>query len=322
MEADPFRAAPPLRPILIAGPTAVGKSEVALQLAKKLGGEIVTVDSMQVYRGLDVGTAKPSAADRGEVPHHLIDVVPLNIPFDVAAFLALVQPILAQIQARNRVPILCGGTGLYFQALLGGLGASPGSDATLREALERTPLPVLLDELARQDPQTWALIDRQNLRRVIRAVEVLRLTGKSISEQRAGWQSSADLSRTPRFFVINREKPDLRERIEQRVDQMFTHGLVAETAALLPLGLSTNRNALQALGYRQVFEHLQGVRNLPETVALVKTRTWQYAKRQLTWLRRHARAEWLTLTREQGGAEVAGVLVDRLAAFLTNEEMG
>src|SRR5258706_9064770 len=163
-----------LRPLLLAGPTAVGKSEVALRLAEKLGGEIISVDSMQVYRGLDLGTAKPSAADRARVPHHLIDVVDINEPFDAAKFVELARRAVAEIQARGRVPVLCGGTGLYFKAFLEGLGDAPPADPALRAELEAAPLPGLLRELAERDPASYEKIDRRNPRRVVRAVEVIR----------------------------------------------------------------------------------------------------------------------------------------------------
>src|SRR5262245_22218552 len=156
----------------LAGPTAVGKSELALRLAEKLNGEIVSVDSMQVYRGLEIGTAKPSVEDRARVPHHLIDVVDLTESFDAAQFVRLANEAVAGIRARNRLPILCGGTGLYFKAFLQGLGEAPAANPTLRAELEATPLPQLLEELAMSDPASYEQIDRQNKRRVIRAVEV------------------------------------------------------------------------------------------------------------------------------------------------------
>ena len=174
-------------PILLAGPTASGKSAVATLLAEQLNGEIISVDSMQVYRGLDIGTAKPTPEERARLPHHLIDVVDLTESFDAARFVALAGRAVAEIQSRGRLPIFCGGTGLYFKAWLEGLGDAPPSDAMLRATLEATPRGHLLSELERTDPTTFARIDRQNPRRVIRAIEVIRLTGKPFSAQRAAW---------------------------------------------------------------------------------------------------------------------------------------
>src|SRR6266513_1973397 len=173
--------------VIIAGPTAVGKSSAALSLAERIGGEILPVDSLQVYRGLDIGTAKPSAQERKRVPHHLIDVVELSEPFDAAQFSRLAHTAVADIQQRGRVPILCGGTGLYFKAFLEGLGGAPPAEPALRAELEATPLLELLDELERRDPDTFSRIDRANPRRVIRALEVVRLTGRPFSGQRAMW---------------------------------------------------------------------------------------------------------------------------------------
>lgn len=293
-------------PVFLAGPTAVGKSEVALRLAEQLGGEIISVDSMQVYRGLDIGTAKPTPAERARVSHHLLDVVELNEPFDAAKFCELAQAAVAQIQARGRVPIFCGGTGLYFKAFLEGLGEAPPSDTKLRAELEAAPLAELLRELAGRDPVTFEKIDRQNPRRVVRAVEVIRLTGKPFSEQRSGWQTDP---RSPvhgaRYVFLVRAKPDLDARINVRVDAMFARGLVAETRALLAHGLEQNPTAMQAIGYRQVVEHLRGERSLAETVELVKIKTRQYAKRQLTWFRRHASATWMELAPGEDLRQVA-----------------
>jgi tRNA dimethylallyltransferase len=285
---------PEPQPIFLAGPTAAGKSAVALELAERLNGEIISVDSMQVYRGLDIGTAKPSAADRQRVPHHLIDVANLDQSFDAAQFVRLAAVAVAEIQARGRRPIFCGGTGLYFKAYMEGLGDAPPKDPKIRAQLEAAPLPDLLDELQRTDPAAFDAIDRQNPRRVIRALEVIRLTGRPFSEQRALWTSTPH----PRVRVLGLTRPigELIERIHQRVDEMFQRGLVTETEELLRRGLAQNPTAMQALGYRQVVEHLRGERTLPETIELVKIRTRQFAKRQLTWFRRQMHIEWLPNT--------------------------
>jgi len=302
--SDAGRSVP--RPLFLAGPTGVGKSEVALLLAEKLGGEIISADSMQVYRGLDIGTAKPSAEERARVPHHLIDVVEITEPFDAARFVQLAGRAVAEIQARGRMPILCGGTGLYFKAFLEGLGPAPPSDAVLHAQLVATPLSELLDELARRDPVTYERIDRQNGRRVIRAVEVIRLTNKPFSAQRAPWQSPSLASRPAAFLIgLTRPAADLRRRIDARIDDMFRRGLVAETEGLLKRGLAENQIAMQALGYRQVVEHLSGGRPLAETIELVKTRTHQYAKRQMTWFRRQLPLTWIQIDPGQTAMKIA-----------------
>ena len=297
------------RPVLIAGPTAAGKSEIALRLAEQLGGEIISTDSMQVYRGLDLGTAKPSPADRARVPHHLIDICDLTEFFDAAQFAWLAHRAVAEIQSRGHVPVLCGGTGLYFKAFLDGLGEAPPADAKLRAELEAAPLENLLAELRERNPAAYEKIDKKNPRRVIRAVEVIRLTGKPFSAQQSRWgetpsslnsmtentRSGLDGVSPHQLYCFTRSTDDLHARINARVDAMFAHGLVDETRELLKRGLAENKTAMQAIGYRQVVEHLHGERSLPETIELVKIRTRQFAKRQLTWFRAQKGAQWLEL---------------------------
>ena len=294
------------RPILLAGPTAVGKSAIALLLAERLGGEIVSVDSMQVYRGLDIGTAKPSPADRARVPHHLIDVMEVAESFDVVMFVQLAHRAVADIQSRGRVPILCGGTGLYFKAFMGGVGDAPPGEAALRALLDATPLPELLRELAQRDPVTYERIERQNFRRVRRAIEVIRLTGRPFSAQRADWAHASRFTfHASRCIGLSRSLADLHQRISARVDAMFCQGWVTETQQLLERGLAQNKTAMQALGYRQIVEHLRGERSLAETVELVKLRTRQFAKRQMTWFRHQLQLTWINLDPQSSAEAVA-----------------
>jgi tRNA dimethylallyltransferase len=296
-------------PIFLAGPTAVGKSAIALALAEKIGGEIISVDSMQAYRGLDIGTAKPSAAERKNIPHHLIDVCDLTETFDAAQFIRLAQKAVAEIQSRGRTPVFCGGTGLYFKAYRDGLGEAPPSDEKLRAELEAASFESLLNELRERDPEAYEKIDKQNPRRVIRAVEVIRLTGKKFSEQRAEWKAESGKRKAERFFCFTRPAEDLHARINRRVDEMFSRGLVDETRELLKHGLAENKFAMQAIGYRQVVEHLRGERSLAETIELVKIKTRQFAKRQLTWFRRHGNCEWIELKPQDSAEEILPKLI-------------
>jgi tRNA dimethylallyltransferase len=295
----------------LGGPTAVGKSEVALELAERFGAEIISVDSMQVYRGMDIGTAKPTPKQRARVAHHLIDVVDVTKSFDVAQFVALADQAVQEIRSRGRLPLLCGGTGLYFRAFLDGLGQAPPASPALRAELEAAPLEQLLRELAELDRVAYERIDRQNPRRVIRALEVVRLTGKPYSLQRADWSANGRLSNRSRLFGLMRGPEELDKRIQARVDAMFEQGLVAETETLLRAGLNTNRTARQALGYRQVAEYLQGVRSLPETIALTKVRTRQFAKRQMTWFRRQLQVEWFEIASNETAEQTADKLAKR-----------
>ncbi|HVU27641.1 MAG TPA: tRNA (adenosine(37)-N6)-dimethylallyltransferase MiaA [Verrucomicrobiae bacterium] len=303
-------------PVFIAGPTAVGKSEITLALAEKIGGEIISVDSMQVYRGLDIGTAKPNAAEQKKIPHHLIDVCDLSESFDAARFVRLAQKAVEEIQSRGRTPIFCGGTGLYFKAFLSGLGEAPPANPELRAELEALPFEKLLQELREKDSATYEKIDKENPRRVIRAIEVIRLTGKKFSAQKADWKAETSHldERTaqravPTIFCFTRTQSDSHARINLRVDEMFRRGLVDETRELLKHGLAENKFAMQAIGYRQVVEHLRGERDLAETIELVKIKTRQFAKRQLTWFRRHGDCEWIELKPDEPAENVLSRLI-------------
>lgn len=280
-------------PLLLAGPTASGKSAVALHLAERIDGEIVTVDSMQVYRGMDVGTAKPGLADRARRPHHLLDVRDPGDPFSAGDFLAEAQATVGQIRERGRPAVFCGGTGLYFKAWTEGLGTSPAPDLALRRSLYNVQTEDLLRELEQGDPAAAARIDHQNRRRLIRAVEILRTTQRPIAEQQTPWTSPAD-SAAP-LICLDRDSADLRRRIDERVDAMFAGGLLEESQRLLDLGLPEDATCLQALGYRQAFAYLQGIKPLDQTIAEVKQRTWKYAKRQRTWFRHQAHAHWILI---------------------------
>jgi len=300
--------------LVLTGPTAVGKSEVALILAERWTGEIVCVDSMQVYRGFDIGTAKPSTADQQRIRHHLLDLAETTEAFDGARFVSRASQAVVEIRRRGGVPILCGGTGFYFKALLCGLGESPPSNPALRAELEGIGVDDLLRELREADPATYERIDRRNPRRIRRAVEILRLSRRPVTVQRADWSQGRaagidDLAGWP-WVALGRGQADLRGRIDARVDEMFQQGLVRETEALLRAGLASHPVALQAIGYRQVVEHLQGGRPLSETIALVKQRTRQFAKRQLTYLRRQLPVVWV----EAAAGESATRIADRVEA--------
>ena len=303
--------APELHPVILAGPTAAGKSAVAVELAERLGGEIISVDCMQVYRGMDLGTAKPGPEDRRRVPHHLVDLVPLEASFDAARFVAWTTRLIPEIQRRGRVPILCGGTGLYFNAWMSGLGDSPPPDPALRRQLEGMPDALLLEELARRDRVTFDAIDRANRRRLVRAVEVIRLTGRPFSRQRASWPEDLP-TLAGRSFGLRRERDVAVARIHGRVDAMFEAGLVEETRWLVALGLRENPTARNAIGYRQVMEHLEGVRGLLETREVVKVRTRQFAKRQMTWFRGQMSLDWLDVAAEEPPDRTAIRLISRL----------
>ena len=296
--------------IYLTGATASGKSALAMHLAKRLGGEIISVDSMQVYCGLNIGTAKPSAEEQSEVPHHLIDVAQLSDAFDAAQFVRLAKSASESISSRGRIPIFCGGTGLYFRALMEGLGNSPPSDELLRDELSLLPFESLVAELKIKDPKAAKQIDLKNPRRVLRAVEVIRLTGRPYSEQRIGWEK---LKRAPEnLFCINREVDVLNQRIHKRVDEMFSLGLIEETQILIKRGLRDNRNACQALGYRQVLDLLDGELSLESVVDKVKIKTRQFAKRQRSWFRNQMQCDLLDWPKDENVDSFCELLLGRI----------
>ena len=276
-----------LDPVFLVGPTAVGKSEVALLLAMEMNAEIVSADSVQVYRGMDIGTAKPTKEERSRAPHHLIDVVNVCQPFNVAEYRQLATTAIAQIQQKSHLPLVVGGSGLYLRALSEGLFEGPGADERIRAELETQPAEVLFERLRKVDPISAKKIGVENKRRLVRSLEVFEITGKPMSAQQREWDSDSTSGLT--MICLERDRADLYARIERRVEWMFEHGLVGETEQLLAQGLAENPTARVAAGYREVIEMLQGVRSLEETKARVKTRTRQLAKRQLTWFRHQAR---------------------------------
>jgi len=295
-------------PFFLIGPTAVGKTAVALEFARRLDAEIVSADSMQVYRGMDIGTAKPDAAERAVVTHHLIDVVEVAERFDVARYIALANAAIADIQHRGKTPLIVGGAGLYLRALTEGLSEAPDADPALRAELEAMGRERVLEELRRADPEAAERIGAHNFRRLARALEICRLTGRKSSDLRREW----DRGRLPLMHGLERDRADLYARCDARVEAMFRAGLVDEVRSLLPRGLAENTTARQALGYKEVITHLDGEATLKETITLVKTRTRQFAKRQLTWFRHQARVEWIRIAADEEPKTVVEHLTNRL----------
>ncbi len=276
----------PHRAFYLLGPTAVGKSELAVALAERVGGEIVGADAFQIYRGLDVLSAKPSAAQRARVPHHLVGEVPLSEAFDVAKYRALAEARIADIIARGRVPIVCGGTGLYIRALTHGLSDMPSADAALRAGLEKESLPALVARLRALDPAS--AVDMQNPRRVIRALEVCILSGRPFSSHRSEWENAPNA----RGVILSRSREDIAARIGGRSEIMFAEGVVEEVAAIGDVGPT----AAQMLGLREIRAVIAGEIPRAACIAAIALATRQYAKRQMTWFRRERSYEWLDLT--------------------------
>jgi len=290
---------PPAPPILILGPTASGKTELSLRLAERLpgGGECVCADSMQVYRGMDIGTAKPGPEERARAPHHLLDVVdPSDESFSVERWLRLAEASIAEITSRGRWPIVVGGTNLYVKSLIDGLFDGPPADEALRAELAALSLDELRERLEAVDPAAAERIHRNDRRRSIRAIEVHAATGQPISSLQSQWDreevaraddsAPSDCDR-PALRIIGLELPveTQNRRINDRVRQMVADGLVEEVRALHDAGV-LGRQAVEALGYRQLVDHFEGRCSLEEAIEQTKIRTRRYAKQQRTWLRR------------------------------------
>jgi tRNA dimethylallyltransferase len=294
-----------MQTVFLVGPTAAGKSAVALELARLIEVEIVSADSMQVYRGMDIGTAKPTVSERARVPHHLIDVCEVGDAFDAKRFVDLASRIIANIHAHGKTALVAGGTGLYVRALRRGLFEGPSRNQELRARLEKMSATQLFEELQGVDPLTAQRIDRHNPRRLVRALEVFHETGRPISELQREWLNDEPRNDASPLFCLSRDRDNLYARIEKRIDEQVAAGWVGEVRRLLPLGVEKNATAMQAAGYRELIAHVRGDLSLDEAVALIKTRTRQLAKRQLTWFRREPQVDWIEIGRQEQPLDTA-----------------
>ena len=283
--------------IIITGPTAAGKTSLSVRLAKALGGEIISADSMQVYRHMDIGSAKVTKEEMEGVPHYLIDVLEPTEPFNVAMFQQMAKEAVQTIYSHGRIPILAGGTGFYIQALLYDINfQETGEDPSIRLSLE-----ALAEEkggeylhqlLAQADPQAAEEIHPNNVKRVIRALEYFQQTGQRISEH----NQQERQKKSPyafRYYVINMERSRLYQRIDQRVDLMMQQGLVQEVEKLREMGGRRGMVSMQGLGYKEILDYLNGEISLEEAVYQLKRDTRHFAKRQLTWFKRERQVRWL-----------------------------
>lgn len=279
-----------IRTLVVLGPTAAGKSAFAIGLAQKLNGEIISADSMQVYRGMDIGTAKLSEKERQGIAHHLIDVRNPDEEWTVADFVGEATRISGDLASRGKTPVIVGGTGLYLWALLKGYSfpISP-ADKELRAKLDAESLPTLYAQLSTIDALSAQKIHPNDKKRIVRALEVFELTGKRMSELQEPRRSVAG---SFRLVGLNPAREELYARIEQRVDDMIKKGLVEEVKGLLEKGYSRGLNSMQALGYKETIEYLDGRWTKEKMLEELKKRTRNFAKRQMTWFRRFENVEW------------------------------
>lgn len=289
--------------VIVSGPTASGKSDLAVAIAEKYDGEVVNADSMQIYDCLRIGTARPDSELLARVPHHLFGVVSPEVNFSAADYCREARKTILSIVNRGKLPVVCGGTGLYIRVLLGGINDSPTADPAIREELtalaESGGNAALHAELAALDPVTAARLKINDRVRIIRAIEVYRQSGRPFSEFHSGHGFSEEWCRSLKIG-IEVERSLLYSRIEQRVDRMFANGLVDEVRTLLAAGYSPLLKAMSSIGYKEVCACLAGRTSLPEAVALVKRNTRHYAKRQLTWFRRDADVNWYSYPQSAG----------------------
>ena len=302
----------------IVGPTAVGKTAVGIHLARMLDGEIISADSMAVYKGMDIGTAKPTPVEQRAVPFHLIDVVRPDEEFSAAVFRRLAEESIEGIMARGKMPIVVGGTGMYVKTLIGGFNipqVAPDKElrTRLKEEAERLGGEYLLEQLRAVDPATAARLHAKDLKRIIRALEVYQATGKPISHfhETAG---TAEVAYQVKLFGLTMSRPALYDRIERRVDGMIEAGLIEEVRRLLDQGYDPGLPAMKGLGYKQIAGYLLGESDLPTAIGLLKQDTRRFAKRQLTWFRADPSIRWLDVE-----GRTASEVAETIAAMLGTE---
>jgi tRNA dimethylallyltransferase len=297
----------------LSGATATGKTGVALELAQRLGAEIVSLDSMTIYRGMDIGTAKPSAEEQAVVPHHLLDVVEPADEYSVAQYVADATAVVEAIRARGREVLFVGGTPLYLKSLLRGLFDGPPANWQLREEieaeLEQVGQTALHERLTQVDPLAASVIHPHDTRRMIRALEVFRATGEPLSHQQMQFEDGRPADEC-RVFILRRERGELHRRIESRVDTMIDAGLVDEVCGLTAGGKQLGRTASQAVGYREALAHLAGEIDVEQMRFQMQARTRRFAKRQGTWFRSLSECRFVDIAGEVDAATIA----ERIAA--------
>ena len=305
--------------VCIAGPTACGKTTLGVLLAQRFCGEVVSVDSMQIYRGMTVGTAAPTAEEMQGVPHHMIAVADPAEQWSAAEYVSRATPVVDDILARGKLPVLVGGTGLWMDALIRGHGFAKGhaGGAIRRELearLEREGIAPLLEELRQVDPESAERLHPADTKRILRALEVYRETGSTISAHNAATRTIP-----PRYDAVwiglqFADRADMKALIDRRVDKMVQEGLLDEVRALLAMGLPRNATAMQAIGYKEFLGVLDGALTEPEAIELVKLRSRQYAKRQLTWLRRNPDIHWIFWEKDRDFARALQISTEILSA--------
>ena len=301
--------------VIIGGMTACGKTAAAVELAHAIDAEVISADSAQIYRGMDIGTAKATAAEMQGVPHHLINELNPDESYNAAVFQLMANSRIEEIIARGKMPIICGGTGFYINALLYNADFEGGqADYELRAELEKLDSAQLFEQLKDIDPASADNIGIGNKKRMVRALEFFQSTGKKISEHNE-LQKAQKPAYDARIFVLSSEREQMYARINQRVDEMLKNGLVAEVAGLLEC-YSPTLSSLQAIGYKEIIQHLQGHCTLDEAANAIKQATRRFAKRQVTWFKHQLpQADWIDVTKEESAAKYIQGLIEKAWVF-------
>ncbi|MDO5398488.1 MAG: tRNA (adenosine(37)-N6)-dimethylallyltransferase MiaA [bacterium] len=284
--------------VAVAGPTASGKTRLAIEIAKRFDGEIVGADSMQIYKYMDIGTAKPTVEERAEVPHHMIDFLEPDVQYSVADYTERAHEVIAEIASRGKLPVMCGGTGLYINSVVddvtfGEFETDYGLRAELQRIAETEGAQRLLDILGEFDAESAEKLHPNNLRRIIRAIEFYRTTGVTISKHQK-MTKERESRYEPVMLSIAWDRQELYDRINRRVDIMLDEGLFNEVRGLMERGYTQRLNSMKGIGYKEVVDCIEGRMNYEETVELIKQSSRRYAKRQLTWFRKDTRIHWVS----------------------------
>ena len=307
------------RIICIAGPTASGKTALAVELAKELNGEVVSCDSMQVYRRMDIGTAKPTAAEMQGIPHHMLSVAEPEEDFSVSRYCSMAAPIVEDILRRGKTAIIAGGTGLYMDSLIRGNAFAPFPSTGVREELEAQAdnlgMEAMLSRLRAVDPEAAARLHLKDRKRILRALEVYLETGETITEHNRRTQAIPPRFRPLWLGLDFENRADLYERIDRRVGLMLEKGLVEEIQGLLASGVPARATAMQAIGYKEFVDALEGRCTLEQAADQVRQSSRRYAKRQLTWFRRNSAMHWLTRTPETTMEEILSMARQTFRVF-------
>ena len=307
----------PPKVLCVVGPTACGKTKMGVLLAKAYNGEVVSIDSMQIYRGMTIGTAAPTAAEMSSIPHHMVAVADPGDNWSVARFAEAADHCVQEILQKNKLPVLVGGTGLYLDAIIAGRNFAPGASGgavrrELERELERGGIEPLLVQLREVDPASAEKLHPSDAKRILRALEVYRESGKTISQHNAETQSLPKKYDPVYIGLAFRDREDMKALIDRRVDRMMEEGLPEEVRALRDAGVPRDSTALQAIGYKELLPALDGERTMEEAAEEITLRSRQYAKRQLTWLRRNPDIHWIFWEKERNFAAALQIATEIL----------